>query len=156
MTDREISIMALRELYVKDRVLFTDRMDKELGLIKKKEDLESVLELFSELKKELVEISPFLSSTIQPVFLLLIKNHYYKQISENAELFEACANITVCRMMDELVANNKNIRFLTQVENYRLKRLTLTLAEKFKENDIAFRLELELQKEDMEWRDSVE
>lgn len=153
---KEFDIDGLRADYARDKKVFSETVEKYFQQVRKKEDVEPVLEFISALKCEIGEIAPFLSSSINPVFTLMIRNHYYKQIAEHADLFETCANITVYRLLEDLVGRKEPFRFLTQVEVYRLKKLALFLAKKFRKNDVAYRLELELEKEDLEWRDSVE
>lgn len=156
MNDREEFLVSLKGLFEKDRVRFTDLVERELSGVRKKSDLDGVLELLSVLKREIPEIAPLIAPSIHPVLVMLIKNHYYREIAEHAGIFEACANISIFRQLEELVSRGKGIRFLTPVENYRIKKLALNLAEKFRADDVVYRLELELQKEDLEWRDDVE
>lgn len=153
---KAFDIEALRGEFALDKNKFTETVENILLQVRKKEDIESVLELFTGLKNEIGDISPFLSSAINPVLTLMIKNHYYKQISEHAGLFELCANITVYRLLEDLINQKNHIRFLTTFEVYRIKKMLVFLAKKFQKDDVAYRLELELEKEDLNWRDTVD
>lgn len=164
MTDREKDLFAktageiedLRADFSRDKKKFTEAVETIFLKARKKEDVEKVLELVSLLRNEIGEIAPFLSAAINPFLTLMIRNHYYKQVSEHTGLFESCANISVYRLLEDLIGRKEPFRFLTTLEVFRIKKLALFLAKKFHKADVAYRLELELEKEDLEWRDSVD
>ena len=151
-----IDFEALRAEYALDRNRFTESMERILGQTKKKDDIEEILELFTALKREIADIAPFLTQVINPVFTLMIKNHYYKQIAEQSALLELCANITVYKLLEDLTAQKNTLRFLTTFEVYQIRKMVMALARKFQQDDVAYRLELELEKEDLNWRDTVD
>jgi hypothetical protein len=125
------------------------------NFIKKKEDIDKFLFLFNHLKNELIDISPFLSSNINRIFGLMIKNNYFKQVAEYSYLLESCANIKTLELLDEFILSKNMIKFLSNVEIYKIKKLVFDLSNKFKRSDIAIKIQVELEKEDLNWIDTL-
>ena len=146
----------LKRFYCMDNKEFVNLINNFLIMVKKKEDIESFSFLFDNLKNEIVDISPFLASNINKIFLIMIKNKYYKQIAQYSFLLERCANIRVLDMLNEFIKNKGIGKFLTTVEVYKIKKLVFELSGKFKKNDVAYKIQLELEKEDLKWLDDIE
>lgn len=105
---------------------------------------------------EVKDISPFVSSNINKVFIMMIKNNYYKQIAEYCDILDACANIKVLDLLNSFTKGQKMGKFLTNVEIYKLKKLVFDLSKKYKKDDIAYQIAIELEKEDNEWLENIE
>jgi hypothetical protein len=146
----------LKRHYHLDNKNFVNLINNYLSIIKKKEDIEGFSFLFENLKNEIVDVSPFLASNINKIFIIMIKNKYYKQIAQYSFLLESCANIKVLELLNEFVKNKGIGKFLTSVEVYRIKKLVFELSNKFKKNDVAYKIQLELEKEDLKWLDDIE
>ncbi len=153
---REKDFQDLKDWAARDPKAFTLWIEALFRTIKKKEDLDKLFFLYPALKSELIEISPLVAEPLNAMILLMIRNHFYKQLVTHRELLSACANPVSFRMLSDLVGQKQTLKFLEPVEIYQLKKLVLELSEKYKAEDVAISIRLELEKEDLTWRDRAE
>lgn len=146
----------LKKLFHIDNKGFVTFVNKYLSRLKKKEDIDKFCFFFNGLKNEILDVSPFLSININKIFVIMIKNNFYKQVAEYSFLLENCANIKTLQLLDEFIKNKIVSKYLTTVEIYRIKKLVFELSNKFKKNDIAYKIQLELENEDLHWLDDID
>lgn len=146
----------LKRFYSCENKNFVKVMDKVFGEYKKKEDIEKFLFLLLYLKDEIKDISPFLSGNINRLFVLMIKNNYFKQIAQYSDILESCANIKVLELLNDFTKSRNMGKFLTNVEIYKLKKLVFDLSNKYKKDEIAYQIEVALEKNDSEWLENIE
>lgn len=145
-----------KHFFKNDNKGFVNYMNHYLSTsIKKKEDLDKFLYLIENLKNELMDVSPFLSININRIFALMIRNNYFKQVAEYSYLLECCANIKTLDLLNECVMSKNMVKFLSNVEIYRIKKLVFELSNKYKRNDIAYKIQVDLEKEDLNWVDTI-
>lgn len=147
---------AYKHFFKADNKGFVNYMNHYMsGNIKKKEDIDKFLYLFENLKNEIMDVSPFLSVNINRIFGLMIRNNYFKQVAEYSYLLESCANIKSLDLLNECIVSKNMVKFLTNVEIYRIKKLVFELSNKYKRNDIAYKIQVDLEKEDLNWVDMI-
>jgi hypothetical protein len=146
----------LKRFYHHDKKSFVKLVDDYIIKIKKKEDIDRFLYFFEGLKNEIAEVAPFLVNNINKIFVLLIKNNYYKQIAEYSFILDNCANVKVLQLLDDFVRGKNAFKLLTSMEIYKIKKLIFTLSNKFKRDDIAYKIQVELENTDMNWLDHIE
>lgn len=146
----------LKKFYHQDNKNFVHFLNKNLLKIKNKEDIEKFSYIFDNLKNEIVDVSPFLSANINRIFGIMIKNNFYKQIAEYSFLLGNCANIKTLELLNEFIKSKNINKYLSTVEIYKIKKLVFDLSNKYKRNDIVYKIDLELEKEDIKWLDNIE
>ncbi|MGA2143297.1 MAG: hypothetical protein ABSG94_12905 [Brevinematales bacterium] len=146
----------LKKYFIMDNKGFIKLIDSILGEYKKKDDIENFLYLLNFMHNEFKEISPFVSGNINKVFIIMLKNNNYKQIAQNCDILESCANVRVLELLQAFTAGQKMGKFLTNVEIYKIKKLVLDLSKKYKKDDIVYQIDVDLEKPDNEWLDSIE
>ncbi len=146
----------LKHYFNTENKSFIKLVDRIISEYKKKEDIDKFLYLLGYMHAEVKDISPFVSSNINKVFIMMIKNNYYKQIAEYCDILDACANIKVLDLLNSFTKGQKMGKFLTNVEIYKLKKLVFDLSKKYKKDDIAYQIAIELEKEDNEWLENIE
>lgn len=146
----------LKHYFITENKSFIKLVDTIFNDYKKREDVDKFLYFLMLMHPEVKDISPFVSFNINKVFVMMIKNNYYKQIAEFCDILEACANIKVLDLLNAFTKSQKMGKFLTNVEIYKLKKLVFDLSKKYKKDDIAYQIEVELEKVDNEWIESVE
>lgn len=148
--------LELKRYYNQDNKDFVKIIDHSFSKIKKREDLEIFLYVFEHLKAEIIDVSPFLAANINKIFVLLIKNNYYKQIAEYSFLLENCANIKILQLLNDFIKEKSTAKFLSTMEIYKIKKLVFDLSNKFKKNDIVYKIQVELENEDLNWLDNID
>ena len=148
--------LELKRFYNQDNKNFVKFIDRCLSSVRKKEDLEGFLYFFENIKTEIIDVSPFLAANINKIVVLLIKNNYYKQIAEYSFLLENCANIKILQMLNDFIKGKSASKFLTTMEQYKIKKLVFDLTNKFKNNDVVYKIDVELENEDLNWMDNIE
>ncbi|GEM_PF-2803208 len=149
-------VIELRHYFAMENKGFIKLMDNIIAGYKKKEDIENFLCLLEYLHNEINEISPFISGNINKLFIMLIKNNYYKQIAQYSDIFESSGNIKVLELLNNFVSSQKMGKFLSNMEIYKIKKLVLELSTKYKKDDIVYQIAVELEKSDSEWLDSID
>jgi hypothetical protein len=149
-------LQELKNRFISDNKGFIKRIDDILIEFKKKEDIDNFLILLNFMHDELKEISPFVSGNINKVFIIMLKNNKYKQIAQNCDILESCANIRVLDILIAFTASQKMGKFLTNVEIYKIKKLVLDLSNKYKKDDIVYQIDVDLEKPDKEWLDGID
>ncbi len=146
----------MKHYYSTENKNFIKLIDRIVGEYKKKENIPEFLYLMEFLHSEIKDISPFISNNINKVFVLMIKNNHYKQIAQYCDVLDVCANIKVLDLLNVFTRGQKMGKFLTNVEIYKLKKLVFDLSNKYKRNDIAYQIEIDLEKQDSEWLENIE
>lgn len=141
----------LKRFYMHNNKAFIQLINKIISKYNKREDLDGFLHLVDYLSVEIEDIAPFLSKAINKIFILMLKNNYYKQIAQYSNIVGACASIRVLELLNNFVKGKAANKFLTSVETYKIKKLVYELLTKYKNEDVAHRIQLELEKEDLGW-----
>jgi hypothetical protein len=149
-------VIELRHYFTMENKDFIKLIDNIIAGYKKKEDIENFLCLLEYLHYEINEISPFISGNINKLFIMMIKNNYYKQIALYCDIFESSGNIKVLELLNNFVNSQKMGKFLSNMEIYKIKKLVLELSTKYKKDDIVYQIAVELEKSDSEWLDSID
>jgi len=146
----------LKRFYIHNNKGFIQMINRMVSKYNQKEDIDSFLYLLDYLSVEIEDVAPFLSKAINKIFILMIKNNYYKQIAQYSNILGACANIKVLELLNNFVKGKQASKFLTSVETYKIKKLVYELLSKYKKEDIAHKILLEPEKEDLNWIEQIE
>jgi hypothetical protein len=146
----------VKHYYTIENKNFIKLMDSVISEYKKKENIQEFLFLMEYLHSEIKDISPFITNSINKVFILMIKNNCYKQIARYCDVLEVCANIKVLDLLNVFTKSQRMGKFLTNVEIYKFKKLVFDLSKKYNKSDIAYQIEVELEGQDTEWLENIE
>lgn len=154
LTQNEIELV--KKTAKTNNAYFVETIDSVLCLVKKKEDVDGFITLMELFHKEILSVTHFLTGNINRITLLLLKNHFYNQIVLLIPFLEICGNIKTLESLADKISDLKISKYLTSMEIYQIRKLVFEMSRKLKQSDITYKIEVELQKEDLDWRDHFE
>jgi hypothetical protein len=148
----------LHDYYRNENRGFRKLMKKTLSKVRSRQDLPILTILYQNLTEEITDISPFLTHDFNRIFRSMMDWGFYKGIAEMDTLVAACGNPQLLENLKEFISSRTDmLKFLNNLEIYKLKKLIHDLSVKFNNrDDITIKLEMELSQEDMDWIDHLE
>jgi len=154
------NLLEIKQIFKLDKMSFISIInDFVLKIIKqqdKKENLDKFCEVFNNLYNEVLEISNFLNKKINKIFVLLIKNKYYKSICNFNEIMINCGNKKLIDLLEILINSKNEIKFLSNIEIYQIKKTIFFLKQKYnKNNSVVYSLKFDVEQEDINWIEEI-